>query len=159
MTEKQKYLKAYLDNLAISLNKQYPGIIAFTEVDKMYQKYENDTRDITVIVSEIEDFKNNLIRNHKNRDNEPKVDKARKEEIDRLTEHKKALEGIVNHQSKVNTLEERVKEKPKVFTKIKPNNFGFANTLIFTLLVGFALGTIVTTAYIFINIGKYTFTI
>lgn len=52
--------------------------------------------------------------------------------------------------------------KPKVYQKKLErnniNNNGYVDKLLITLLVGFAGGVIATTIYIFINIGKFTFT-
>ena len=36
MTEKQRYLKEYINNLARSLNKQYRGILSEEKVEKAY---------------------------------------------------------------------------------------------------------------------------
>ncbi|MBQ9011442.1 MAG: hypothetical protein IJ093_02215 [Bacilli bacterium] len=38
-------------------------------------------------------------------------------------------------------------------------NAGFANKLIMALIAGFGMGAFVTAAYIFLNIGKFTFTL
>lgn len=50
--------------------------------------------------------------------------------------------------------------KPKVYQKKleKNNNNGYVDKLLITLLVGFAGGVIATIIYIFINLGKFTFT-
>ncbi len=50
------------------------------------------------------------------------------------------------------------KEKQKVLT-YKPNNNGFINKFLLALIVGFAGGAVITATYIFLNIGKFTFTI
>lgn len=53
------------------------------------------------------------------------------------------------------------KAKQKTLGSMKPKNKfqsnGFAEGFIFTLLIGFASGTIFTIAYILLKAGKYTF--
>ena len=66
------------------------------------------------------------------------------------------------------TFEEQTEEKQQekgpqkkigTYPKSHPNNYGFADKLLITLLAGFVGGVLATTLYIFINLGKFTFTI
>ena len=50
-------------------------------------------------------------------------------------------------------------KKIGTYPKQRPNNYGFADKLLITLLAGFVGGVLATTLYIFINLGKFTFTI
>lgn len=60
-----------------------------------------------------------------------------------------------NENAKVRTLSNGHNIFPK--DNIMGNN-GFATKLLITLLAGFGLGAVATATYIFINLGKFTFT-
>ncbi len=64
MTEKQRYLKEYINNLAISLNKQYRGILPEEKVEKSYDMFKDSPKDITEILKEIDRLKEDLIREY-----------------------------------------------------------------------------------------------
>lgn len=95
---------------------------------------------------------------------EQKVEKTVAEQLEELktmraelVESTKSLEEASTYQNKPSKQQEKgrqyVMKKPN-----KPNNYGFANKLILALLVGFASGVMATATYIFLNLGKFTFT-
>lgn len=64
MTEKQKYSKEYINNLAISLNKQYKNILPNEKVTRAYNMFKDSSKDIPQILEEIEKLKDNLIKEY-----------------------------------------------------------------------------------------------
>ncbi len=97
-------------------------------------------------------------------DNEEKVEQPsqRQEEIGRLQdlrENISELNPANNLELDTKGKEQTLGKQKKLGTYPKPQNSGFANGLLFTLLFGMASGAIVTISYILSNIDKYTFMI
>ena len=97
-------------------------------------------------------------------DNEEKVEQPsqRQEEIGRLQdlrENISELNPVNNIQPDIKGKEQTIGKQKKLGTYPKPQNSGFVNGLLFTLLFGMASGAIVTMSYILSNIDKYTFMI
>ena len=97
-------------------------------------------------------------------DNEEKVEQPsqRQEEIGRLQdlrENISELNPANNLEPDIKGKEQTIGKQKKLGTYPKPQNSGFVNGLLFTLLFGMASGAIVTISYILSNIDKYTFMI
>ena len=97
-------------------------------------------------------------------DNEEKVEQPsqRQEEIGRLQdlrENISELNPANNLELDTKGKEQTLGKQKKLGTYPKPQNSGFVNGLLFTLLFGMASGAIVTISYILSNIDKYTFMI
>ena len=97
-------------------------------------------------------------------DNEEKVEQPsqRQEEIGRLQDLRESiseLNPVNNIQLDTKGKEQTLGKQKKLGTYPKPQNSGFVNGLLFTLLFGMASGAIVTISYILSNIDKYTFMI
>ena len=180
MSEKQEYIVAYINNLAVSLNKQYSGMLPLDKVQKATQMFKDSPKELPEIVDDIEQWKANLIREYlmmkKNKQMISNEDKSinddiisqetntRKEEIGRLQDLRESISEL----NPANNLEPDIKGKEQTigkqkklgtYPKQKPQNSGFVNGLLFTLLFGMASGAIVTMSYILSNIDKYTFMI
>ena len=80
-------------------------------------------------------------------------------------EKEKLVETLTLNDSPQNMSPESQKNNAKVLTKdnghslLPKDSRGFATSLLITLLTGFGIGAVATATYIFINLGKVTFTL
>ena len=178
MSEKQEYIVAYINNLAVSLNKQYSGMLPSDKIQKAINMFKDSSKELPEIIEDIEQWKANLIREYlkkkKNKQMISNEDKSinddiisqetntRKEEIEQLQDLRESiseLNPVNNLEPDIKGKEQTIGKQKKLGTYPKPQNSGFANGLLFTLLFGMASGAIVTMSYILSNIDKYTFMI
>lgn len=61
MSEKQEYIVAYINNLAVSLNKQYSGMLPPDKVQKAINMFKDSSKELPEIIEDIETLKQQVI--------------------------------------------------------------------------------------------------
>lgn len=173
MTEKQEYIIAYITNLAVSLNIQYPKLLPTDRVQEAINMFKDSPKELPEIVADIDNWKENLIREYlmviqnsqmSSNENSNQNTNIRQEEIEHLQDLRKnisELNPVNENQADEKGKEQAIGKQKRMGTypKQKLQNSGFASGLLFTLLFGMASGAILTISYILSNIDKYTFMI
>ena len=109
MTEKQKYLKEYINNLAISLNKQYRGILSPDKVQKAYDMFKDSPKSLPEIIEEIDELKNNVIEEYlirQKQQSEIGTIKLSEEKTEKFTSDQNQSKGQLQRQLETEELEE-----------------------------------------------------